>query len=129
MLLDTNILSELSKPIPDPHVEKWVSKLDELCVSGMTLVEIRYGLLLKKSPHKEKWFTLIFPALTILNAWPNVFDDAFELLGESKKKGVTIDPGDAVIAAYASFYGKTLVTRNVKDFKGCSIDLFNPFQP
>ena len=128
MLLDTNILSELSKPNPNESVEKWVSELDEICISGMTLVEIRYGLLLKKNAYKEKWFERILPALTVLHAWPAVFSEAFEMLDASKKKGVTIDPGDAVIAAYAGFYGMTLATRNTKDFRGCGIDLFNPFE-
>jgi hypothetical protein len=128
LLLDTNILSELSKPNPDEGVEQWVSELEDICISGMTLVEIRYGLLLKKNVYKEKWFERIFPALTVLEAWPGVFSEAFEMLDRSKKNGVTIDPGDAVIAAYAGFYGMTLATRNTKDFKGCGINLFNPFQ-
>ena len=127
MILDTNILSELSKPSPDTQVEQWVSSLDELCISGMTLVEIRYGLLLKKNPYKEKWFKAIYPALTVMNAWPTMFNNSLEMLERSKKKGVTIDPGDAVIASYADFYDVTLVTRNVKDFSGCSIKLYNPF--
>jgi predicted nucleic acid-binding protein len=34
---------------------------------------------------------------------------------------------DMLIAATAIAHGMTLVTRNVRDFEGCSVTLFNPF--
>jgi len=44
-LLDTNVLSELRRPRPDPKGVAWVSSspLDELHISVVTLAEIRFG--------------------------------------------------------------------------------------
>jgi hypothetical protein len=35
---------------------------------------------------------------------------------------------DAMIAAIALVHGLTVVTRNVKDFDGFGVELFNPFE-
>lgn len=126
-LLDTNLISELSKPKPNHKVESWILELDELCISGMTLLELRYGLLQVKSSYKEKWFKRIYPSLYILDSWPEMFLDAADMLEHSKKKGVSVNPADSVIAAFARRYNRVLVTRNVRDFAACGIALLNPF--
>lgn len=45
-LLDTNILSELRKPRPEPKVEGFIASqpLDHLYISVVTLAEIRFGI-------------------------------------------------------------------------------------
>ena len=45
-LLDTNVISELVKPRPDPTVTKWIDATDEslVCLSVLTLGEIRKGI-------------------------------------------------------------------------------------
>ncbi len=127
-LLDTNVLSEWSKPEPRANVIRWLRGLDNLHVAGMTLLEIRYGLLFTKSRYKEEWFKAIRPALTVVGAWDSLFEDAAELLERSKKRGVSASPADMVIAATARKHGYVLATRNTKDFSKCGVDLFNPFQ-
>ena len=46
MLIDTNIISEMMKPIPDVNVMKWFDKQEimQLFVSAITLAEISYGI-------------------------------------------------------------------------------------
>jgi len=127
-LLDTNVLSESSKPNPDGQVMAWLTDLDQLVISGVTLLEIRYGLLLNKSNYKEQWFKLLYPALTVLAAWNDLFPSAVELLEQSKAKGQSPSPADMLIAAYAKRYALVLATRNTKDFAHCGIDIVNPWQ-
>ncbi len=47
-LLDTNIISELLKPKPEPKVTRWIDATDEelLFLSVLTLGEIRKGIVL-----------------------------------------------------------------------------------
>jgi len=127
-LLDTNVLSEWSKPQPQANVIAWLKTCEQLTISGMTLLEIRYGLLLAKSAYKEKWFRLVLPALTILDAWSSLFDEASDLLEHCKRKGTSPSPADVVIAAYARRYQHVLATRNIKDFRHCGVEVFNPFE-
>ncbi len=47
--------------------------------------------------------------------------------GELRARGITRSQADTLIAATAQVLGLTLVTRNVRDFEGCRIDLLNPF--
>jgi predicted nucleic acid-binding protein len=54
-LLDTNVLSELRRPKPEPRVVDFVSKcpLDQLYVSAVTLAEIRFGIELVDEPNRR----------------------------------------------------------------------------
>ena len=51
-LLDTNVLSELRRPRPEPKVLEFVAAqpLDLLHVSAVTLAEIRFGIELVADP-------------------------------------------------------------------------------
>ena len=53
-LLDTNVISELVKPKPDPAVTGWIDATDEslLCLSVLTLGEIRKGI--SSLPHASR---------------------------------------------------------------------------
>jgi hypothetical protein len=54
-LLDTNILSELRRPRPEPRVVAFVSgcPLEQLYISVVTLAEIRFGIELVSEPHRR----------------------------------------------------------------------------
>ena len=46
ILLDTNVLSELTRPMPDPAVERWLAArlVADLFVSAITEAELRLGM-------------------------------------------------------------------------------------
>jgi hypothetical protein len=48
LLLDTNLVSELMRPRPNPSVLEWVAAqpLSELVISAITVMEVRYGIAL-----------------------------------------------------------------------------------
>ena len=62
-LLDTNVISELIKPRPEPKVTMWIDATDEelLFLSVLTLGEIRKGIvLLSRSTRRialEAWLS------------------------------------------------------------------------
>lgn len=55
-LCDTNIISELAKPRPNPGVLAWSSELTAMALSVITLEEILYGLTAKPNPRIQAWF-------------------------------------------------------------------------
>jgi predicted nucleic acid-binding protein len=42
-VVDTNVLSELSKRVPNPGVLRWASQVQEIGISAITLEEVYYG--------------------------------------------------------------------------------------
>ena len=62
-LLDTNVLSELRRPRPEPRVVAFVADqpLEQLFVSSVTLAEIRFGIELLAEPNRRaelnEWLT------------------------------------------------------------------------
>ena len=62
-LLDTNIISNVTKPVPSEALVAWMAKQadDDLFISSLTVAEIRRGILEKPAGKKrrelERWFT------------------------------------------------------------------------
>ena len=48
--------------------------------------------------------------------------------GERQLQGMPLNTADGLIAATALEHGLTVVTRNVKDFTGLGVSLFNPWE-
>jgi len=54
-LLDTNVVSEVMRRLPNPGVAEWFSTLDTFSVSAVTLEELVYGLRRRSMLAKEAW--------------------------------------------------------------------------
>lgn len=131
-LVDTNVLSELTKPQPINAVVDWLRKHEfELAVSSIVLGELQYGIVLLPAGSKRtrllKWFeqgAKRFPSLdfdsAVAEAWAR-------LLANLKKKGNAMPIKDSMIAATAKKHGLIVATRNTSDFKSASVKTFNPF--
>jgi len=59
-LTDTNVLSELVRPRPNPGVLAWAADIERLSVSVVTLEEILFGLAWKPTPKVQQWFEKFF---------------------------------------------------------------------
>lgn len=102
----------------------------------MTLAEIRRGIeLLPAGKRREQlhvWLEaeLITSFLTsnILPVTRAIGDHWAVLSVRAQEKGIQIAVMDGLIAATALEYGLTLVTRNVKDFAGLAVSIFNPWE-
>ena|SRR5579862_2317843 len=135
-LLDTNIPSELTKPMPEPRVAAWVDAQDNatLYLSVVSVGEIRRGITVlppsKRRTELERWFEHhLLPLFTgrILPVTQNIGDRWGVLGGDCQLRGTPLKMADGMIAATALEHSLTLVTRNVKDFAGLGVVLLNPW--
>ena len=128
-LADTNVLSELVRPRPNSGVLAWAAGIERISVSVVTLEEIMFGLAWKPNPKVREWFGGFFAeACEVVPITRPMAERAGVMRGELRAKGITRSQADILIAATAQVLGLTLVTRNVRDFEGCRIDLLNPFR-
>lgn len=138
ILLDTNIVSELMRPMPNPKVVFWLDEQPEtdIWISAVTLSEILLGLALLPDG-KRKWALVgaasqMFENDFAMRCLP--FDceaaDAYALIvSQRNRKGRQISVEDAQIAAIALTADLTLATRNVKDFFGIEkLQIINPWE-
>ena len=136
LLLDTNILSEVTKPNPSVRVLEWLDRLDEdrSFISIVSIAEIRRGVALMDKGRKRdalaEWLAQdltqrfehrIIPVdEPVALAWG-------DLMGLAKRSGRGLPSMDGLIAATAIAYDLTLVTRNTRGFEGLGIELVDPW--
>ena len=135
-LLDTNIVSELRRPRPEPRVLKFIAaeKLDLLHVSDVTFAEIRFGI--EQVPDAGRraelndWLKLKLRPMFVQRTLAISEDIMLRwrvLLEEGRKAGYTFSQPDLIIAATALCHGLTVVTRNESDFVRAGCGVFNPW--
>ena len=131
-LLDTNVVSELRKPRPDPNVRAWLASVPEadLHLSVLVVGEIRQGVerLRRRDPARaapyEAWLSELGRRFADRLAPVTV-----EVCEEWGRLNVP-DPlpvVDGLMAATAKVRGWTFVTRNVADLARADVRLLNPF--
>ena len=137
-LLDTNIPSELIRTRPEPRLENWFYAQDEqaLYLSVVSIGELRRGFVLlpafERRAALEQWFENdLVPRFRerILPVTYAIAERWGRLDGESQLRGAPLNTADGLIAATALEHELTVVTRNVKDFAGLGVTLFNPWAP
>jgi toxin FitB len=135
-LLDTNVVSEPTKPKPNAGVMAWLAEVEEdsVFVSVVSFTEFRYGIeRLAESTRRrrfERWLLHDLPvrfAGRILPVDIEVAEASGRLIARSESIGRPLDDRDAFIAATAQVHGLTLVTRNVSDFEPTISTLINPW--
>ena len=138
ILLDTNILSELMRPDPEPAVEHWLAAQPDASVfiTAITEAELRYGAALLPSGKRRSALTVEIEGMLAKDFAERIlpFDSlaakAFAVLAsERRQAGKPISQADAQIAAVARSRGAILATRNMTDFEGCGIEVINPWLP
>jgi toxin FitB len=128
-LTDTNVLSELARPRPDSGVLDWAAALERIVISAVTVEEITFGLTWKPNPKTQKWLEqFIAESCDVIPVTEMIAGRAGEMRGRFRARGITRSLPDTLIAATADVQRLTLVTRNVRDFEGCGIELLNPFR-
>ena len=136
-LLDTCVLSEFVKKMPNPKVVQWINQqqAEQLFVSQISIAEIKKGLhkIKVQQPdrhHKlQQWlhsieatfFSRVLPMTeAILNDWS-------EITAHAELQGKKLAVMDSLIATTAYQHKLVLVTRNVEDFKMTPVQILNPF--
>jgi predicted nucleic acid-binding protein len=135
-LLDTNVLSEVTKPRPDDGVLKWLHGLDEdrTFISIVSIAEIRRGVALmdpgRKRDALDEWLTHDLPQRFENRIIPVEAPVALawgDLMALAKRSGRGLATMDGLIAATAVAHQLTLATRSTKDFEGFGIDIIDPW--
>ncbi|MGI2033839.1 type II toxin-antitoxin system VapC family toxin [Rhizobium panacihumi] len=136
LLLDTNVLSEVTKPRPDETVLQWLHGLDEdrTFISIVSIAEIRRGVALMDGGRKrdalDEWLRYDLPQRFESRIIPVEEPVALawgDLMALAKRSGRGLASMDGLIAATAIAHRLTLATRNVKDFEGFGIDIIDPW--
>lgn len=134
-LLDTNVLSELRRPKPEPKVLAFIAAqpLERLYISTVTLAEIRFGIELVSDATRRAelndWLTHKVRPMFEHRVLPVSEDVMFKwrlLVDDGRKIGHTFSQPDLIIAATALQHGLTLVSRNTSDFENARVPIFNP---
>jgi predicted nucleic acid-binding protein len=136
-LLDTNVISELVKPKPEPKVVEWIEATNEelLFLSVLTIGEIRKGITLLTDPVRqvklEAWLgTGLGARFTgrILSIDASIAERWGVLTATAKTSANRRVPViDGLLAATAQHHNLTLVTRNTADVLGTGVQVFNPW--
>jgi toxin FitB len=135
-LLDTNVISELRRPRPEPKVVAFVvaKPLDLLFVSSVTLAEIRFGIELVTDPGKRAelnaWLAhKVRPMFEqrILTVSEDVLFKWRLLVEDGRKVGHTYSQPDLFIAATALHHGLTIVSRDAREFERARAPIVNPW--
>ncbi|MDF3934067.1 type II toxin-antitoxin system VapC family toxin [Pseudomonas citronellolis] len=137
ILLDTNVLSELMRPKPDPVVMAWLDaqSVDDLHISSITVAEILYGV--ARMPDGKRKQALYDLALAMFeedfagNILPFDTDAAVhyaDLVAASEARGMVADMADGQIAAIARLHGAQIATRNVRHFESFGVPLIDPWK-
>jgi toxin FitB len=136
-LLDTNILSELRKPRPEPKVEAFVAAqpLEQLYISVVTLAEIRFGIervgdAIRRAELGD-WLTNKIRPMFDQRILPITEDVMLKwrlLVEDGRKAGHTFSQPDLIIAATAIHHGLTVITRDRKDYDKARVAVVNPWE-
>lgn len=136
IVLDTNVLSETLRPVPDERALAWLGEQPRaaLFTTTVTRGELLYGAHLLDDGHRK---TSLLKAIRDIFAvdlvgqvlmFDNDAADAYaEIAALRRAMGKQISQFDAMIAAITRSRGATLATRNVKDFADCGIQVINPW--
>ena len=131
-LVDANVLSEATKPAPNPAVIKWL-RLSErtIVVNPIILGEVRFGIHLlpsgKRRRRLEDWFNDGIARIKCV-PWdaPTGLRWA-KLLADLRRTGRSLPIKDSLIAASGLAHDFTIVTRNLRDFRMTGAKLLDPF--
>ena len=136
IVLDTNVISELFRPVPDEKVLRWVEaqSADELFTTAVSEAEIFRGIEAMPAGRRRANLFLATEAYfrrdlagKILSFDSGAARHYAEIAATRKRKGLAVSAFDTQIAAIARTLGASLATRNTKDFEMAGVPLINPW--
>jgi len=136
IILDTNVISELTRAAPDPGVIAWLDSLpaEDIAITAITAAELRYGVCRMPDGHRKTELSEAISALINSDFRDRVesfdvlaADQYAEVVTAREHTGQPISVSDAQIAAICRVLNATLATRNTPDFTGTGVNLINPW--
>lgn len=137
IVVDTNVISELTRRVPDNGVLSWLDSLAaaEVATTAVTAAELHYGVERLPSGQRKRELTIAIRELLTEDFQGRVlpFDEHAsarygDIVAGRERLGRPIGVADAMIAAICRDIGATLATRNIADFEETGIDLIDPWK-
>ena len=136
IVLDTNVISEIFRPRPEPRVIAWLESLtDGVAITTITMAELLAGV--RRLPGRRRKADLemvIDSAILPYRGTRSLlaFDEAAapeyaEVLAVREDAGLPISMADAQIAAICRVHRAVCATRNTKDFAQTGVELVDPW--
>ena len=136
IVLDTNVVSEVLRPAPDPTVVAWLGALTgDVAVTAVTLAELLAGV--RRLSEGRRKSVLAEHIDAVLQTYRDsgsilAFDEVAashyaDILAARERAGLPISTADAQIAAICRARAATCATRNTKDFAHTGVDLVDPW--
>jgi hypothetical protein len=131
-LVDANVLSEPTKPAPDPRVIAWLRAHErDIAVDPVILGELQFGILIlpkgRKRATLERWFEAGVDRLHCLPWDADTGLKWAEILARLRTTGKAMPVKDSLIAATAAIHGLAIATRNRADFLNAGVPIVDPF--
>ncbi|MFC3530396.1 type II toxin-antitoxin system VapC family toxin [Paracoccus mangrovi] len=136
IILDTNVLSEILRPAPEPRVVDWLAAQDgaTVCLTAITEAELRHGVAILPAGKRRDGLAEMIDQIIREDFAGRIlpFDspaaEAFAVIAVARRAmGRPIAHADCQIAAIAQAVGATVATRNTPDFTDCGVRLINPW--
>ena len=136
VVLDTNVVSELMRPAPDPTVEAWVAgpAAATLFCSAVGEAELLYGVAIMSAGQRRDALASEIEAMLREDFAGRVlpFDSEAarayaEIAAARRADGRPVSQADVQIASIACSRGMAVATRNVRDFADMGIDIIDPW--
>ena len=132
-LLDTNVLSELTREVPHPGVIAFLAEQEDLWLPSLVVHELEYGVQLlpqgRRRDHLQALLTNIISTYAdrILALDRPAAESAARLRAQARRMGRPLDLGDALIAGIAQSNVLTIASRNVRDFDYVDVTVISPW--
>ena len=136
IILDTNVVSELMRPAPDPAIALWVAErsTSSLFLTAVTEAELRYGLAVMPPGRRRDGLAMGLERMLKTGFANRVlpFDSgaarAYAGIAAARRRaGRPVGQADCQIAAIARARGMGVATRNIRDFEDTGIEIFAPW--
>jgi predicted nucleic acid-binding protein len=137
IVLDANVISELTRQAPAPGVMSWLDSLTavEVATTAITAAELLYGVARMPDGRRKTELSAAVHGLLSDDFHGRVlgFDEPAaqryaDIVTGREQRGRPIGVADAQIAAICRSIGATLATRNTDDFADTGIELIDPWQ-
>ena len=134
IILDTNVISEITRQAPADAVKAWFDRQEDLYTSAITQAELFYGLeRMPKGRRRDELFESLGEIFNEVFAGRILSFDSeaavsyADVVVGRERRGRPIRQSDAQIAAIARSRGAAVATRNVADFEHCGIKVIDPW--
>lgn len=137
IVLDTNVISELWRVVPDPAVRAWIDAqvVETLYLSAVTVAELRLGIAVMSAGKRQRTYRdrlerEVLPAFAG-RVLPFDLDAArhyADFMAQAKTAGRAMAQADGSIAAIAAARGFIVASRDTSPFEAAGVRVVDPWK-